>query len=273
MGEELSEPCASIAFMTNLVYDRGVALEYDLVHDRLEDAERRLADLEDMMPQVYGLTELTTPEERADLVRALGKVRGYIQEGDAVMGQGAADEFNASFRSTMWNIIIRCKERVREEPWERPKEVVEPAHYWEVTNMVTGEILQSGKRQESISDAVRDAKKELRRGFQQFGDDHLVIKVFDKSPDERAGLTFESEYSESFWIKPEAGPSRPFPDTYGDWVNLGMDIKEKAGIDDVEMTTLVNRHLNHIYEEEQDPDVAQESKRWLVDKAGELGIK
>jgi len=87
-----------------------VALEYDLTCDRLEDAGRRLADLEDMMPQVYGLTNLTTQEERGDLVRALGKVRRYMDEGDTIMAQGAADEFNASFRNIMWNIIVRCEE-------------------------------------------------------------------------------------------------------------------------------------------------------------------
>jgi len=176
MGEELGEPCASIVFMTNLVYDRGVALEYDLVHDRLEDAERRLADLEDMMPQVYGLTELTTPEERADLVRGLGKVRQYIQEGDTVMGQGAADEFNASFRNTMWNIIIRCKGG-------------------------------AGQR-----------------------------------------------------------PPRPLPETYGDWVNLAMDIKERMPEG---AWGVVNDLLQVIAE--GGPE-AEEAKRWLTAKAGELGI-
>lgn len=105
----ISDRCANIAFLPGLVYDRGVALEYDLVHDRLEDAERRLADLEDMMPQVYGLTDLTTRGERQDLVTALGKVKRYIQEGDTVMAQGAADEFNAGFRTVVWNIVVRCE--------------------------------------------------------------------------------------------------------------------------------------------------------------------
>lgn len=102
--------CANIAFMVNLVYDRGVALEYDLTCDRLEDAGRRLADLDDMIPQIYGLTELTTREEREQLMKALGNVRHYMGEGDALMAQGAADEFNASFRNIMWNIIVRCEE-------------------------------------------------------------------------------------------------------------------------------------------------------------------
>lgn len=154
--------------------------------------------------------------------------------------------------------------KIGEEPTE--------GHYWEVTNMATGEILQSGKRYELIGYAVRDAKKELRRGYQHYGDDHLVIKVFDKSPDERAGLTLEPEYSESFWVKPEAGPprppSRPFPQSYGDWVSLGMDIKEKDPT--VGTAAWVNMALQHIADNDED---AEQSKRWLVDKAGELGIK
>lgn len=101
--------CANIVFMVNLVYDRGVALEYDLTCDRLEDAGRRLADLDDMIPQIYGLTQLTTQEERVQLMKALGTVRRYMTEGDSLMAQGAADEFNASFRNIMWNIIVRCE--------------------------------------------------------------------------------------------------------------------------------------------------------------------
>jgi len=66
---------------------------------------------------------------------------------------------------------------------------------------------------------------------------------------------------------------RPFPETYGDWVNLGMDIKEKAGIDDFKTTAEVNKHLSYIYEEEHDPAKAQEAKRWLAKTARELGIK
>jgi len=173
------EPYASIIFLVNMVYDRGVSLEYDLVNDRLEDARRRLADLNDMMPQVEGLTYLTTREEREDLVKALGQVSRYMEEGDNVLAQGAADEFNASFRSTMWNIIIRCRE-----------EQLEP--------LLEGVSL--------------------------------------------------------------------FPKTREDWTNLGIDIKEK----DPSLSNEVNDALTKIYE--GTPGAANESKRWLTQKAGELGI-
>ena len=66
---------------------------------------------------------------------------------------------------------------------------------------------------------------------------------------------------------------RPIPQTYGDWVNLGESIKEKAGISDFETTSHVNIHLQRIYDEEENPEVAQQSKRFLTRRAGELGIR
>jgi rubrerythrin len=60
---------------------------------------------------------------------------------------------------------------------------------------------------------------------------------------------------------------RPFPETYGDWVNLAQDIKAnsvEAGWD------IVNFYLNIVLgNDEGDVD---DAKRWLVNKAGELGI-
>lgn len=255
MEQELTEPCASIAFMTNLVYDRGVALEYDLIHDRLEDAERRLADLEDMMPQVYGLTDLTTPEERADLVRALGKVRGYIQEGDAVMGQGAADEFNASFRATMWNIIVRCREMVREEPWMRPREVVEHGSYVIFTNLDTGETKQYFNINPPDSEEVARAAMFIKPYLEERWTKNLKLEIVP------AGKLPPGEPSK------EGPESWLYPKTYGDWLNLGIDIKEK----DPSTQTGVNKALSVIIgQDEGDVDAA---KRWLLEKAGELGIR
>lgn len=62
-----------------------------------------------------------------------------------------------------------------------------------------------------------------------------------------------------------------YPVTYSDWINLAEGIKNTVGIDDVETRALVNTHLGRICEEEQDPASAEESKRWLVQKAEELG--
>jgi rubrerythrin len=67
-------------------------------------------------------------------------------------------------------------------------------------------------------------------------------------------------------IKPEEGQlQRPFPKNYGDWADLGVDIKEKAP----ELSDGVNSCLVSISEERANID---EAKRWLVLKAGELGI-
>ncbi len=161
-------------------------------------------------------------------------------------------------------------------------------HYWEVTNMITGGILFTHTPYRTIAEAVNEAQYEMDTNYKkQFGDNHLVIKIFDKSPIERSGVTFEPEYTESYWIEGAAKKaigildsiskpltlkksSLPFPQTYGDWVELGVSIKEKVGIGDFETTTAVNNHLNSIY---YSSPGTEESKRWLMQKAGELGIK
>ena len=175
---------------------------------------------------------------------------------------------------------LRMGERMVEVPLGR-----EEQHYWEVTNMVTGEVLQEGVPYRTITEASIDAKRTMNTLYPYFEDNHLVIKIFDKSPDERAGLTFEPERTESYWREGPAKSAqdvldrisqpldRPFPQVYGDWVNLGESIKEKAGIDNFATTAEVNEHLYHIYKEEEDPETAQVSKMWLTRKAQELGVK
>lgn len=66
---------------------------------------------------------------------------------------------------------------------------------------------------------------------------------------------------------------RSFPETYSRWVEIGMDIKEKAGIDDYATTAQVNEHLYHICKEEEDPVQAQEAKRALTRLAGKFGVR
>lgn len=63
-------------------------------------------------------------------------------------------------------------------------------------------------------------------------------------------------------------PSRPFPQTYGDWVDLAEDVKEKVP-DDLIMRSWVNRALQHISD---DDELADEAKRYLMGKAHEIGI-
>lgn len=59
---------------------------------------------------------------------------------------------------------------------------------------------------------------------------------------------------------------RPFPETYGDWVNVGMDIKQA----DPSLSFMVNAALSDI---EGGTEHADEQKRWLADKARELGVE
>ena len=63
-------------------------------------------------------------------------------------------------------------------------------------------------------------------------------------------------------------PDRPVPQTYMDWVDLAEDIKQKMP---PESWYIINNLLLVISQEEEGP-VAEEAKRWLVTKAGELGI-
>lgn len=60
---------------------------------------------------------------------------------------------------------------------------------------------------------------------------------------------------------------RPFPQTYNDWVGLAYDIKEKDK--KIDTWTKVHECLNSIAFDEPDID---DAKRWLVNKANELGI-
>lgn len=64
------------------------------------------------------------------------------------------------------------------------------------------------------------------------------------------------------------GLERPVPQTYGDWVNLAESIKTATPDLDTQYTT--NLHLQEIAIEGPNQDAA---KRWLVEKAGELGIR
>ncbi len=58
---------------------------------------------------------------------------------------------------------------------------------------------------------------------------------------------------------------RPVPQVYGDWVNLAEDMKTK----DPNLASKVNYNLGLI---QRDLPGADEAKRWLTQKASELGI-
>lgn len=64
-------------------------------------------------------------------------------------------------------------------------------------------------------------------------------------------------------------PSRPFPQTYGDWVGLAEDVKTQ----DPDNAVDVNNALTYISREDEAPHEANEAKRWLMRRARELDIK
>lgn len=187
------------------------------------------------------------------------------------------------------------RQRARDDLMELAKEArcisgvgsVRACYYWEATNMAIGEIAQSSTERESLTAAVQDARNTLDKDFRHWKNNHVVIKVFTQSPGERYGLTYEPVHTESFWVSEyrpsefiggvgyvgqrvrygmyETPSSRPFPQTYGDWVNLAEDIKAK----DPSVAFMVNAALEDISNE---TEYADPQKRWLVNKAGELGI-
>jgi len=72
-------------------------------------------------------------------------------------------------------------------------------------------------------------------------------------------------------------PSRPSPKTYGDWVDLAENIKERYPGDPV-MRASVSYQLGIIARAEAVEPVVEEAeieeaKRWLARKAGELDIR
>lgn len=74
--------------------------------------------------------------------------------------------------------------------------------------------------------------------------------------------------SETRFYPPATG--RPFPRTYGDWVNLAEDIKAAAP-NDLQLAAQVNDGLGYIAT--NDPTSSEGAKRMLMQKAGELGIR
>ncbi len=84
----------------------------------------------------------------------------------------------------------------------------------------------------------------------------------------RAGCLEEREEIKLGERMIEVPLGRPVPQTYGDWVNLAEDIKDKV---DTPEYAEINHHLCVIQGITEGD--AEYSKRWLTRIAGELGIK
>ena len=93
------------------------------------------------------------------------------------------------------------------------------AFYWEVTDNTVGRVAPSEVRYGDILSAVLDAEKHIREDLSPEEQGHiLIIKVFDKSPDERRAGTFTPVYIETFGQEPSdtvflAGDPRRLPHT------------------------------------------------------------
>ncbi len=103
----LSAHCYNMAFIAATAYEQAVQLETDLLSDRRVDAETRMATLNDMVPQIYGLTKFTTQEERERLVAGLNAVRSSLSDG--TIAHDAANKFTELMREALFNIIVRCE--------------------------------------------------------------------------------------------------------------------------------------------------------------------
>lgn len=110
--------------------------------------------------------------------------------------------------------------------------------------------------------------------------DKVVLSFGTRSWDERTQSYIHTEEDEEGnWACPMCGAvvsevrfyppaiGRPFPKTYGDWVNLAENIK--TATPDLDTQYTANLHLQEIATEGPNQDAA---KRWLVEKAGELRI-
>lgn len=139
------------------------------------------------------------------------------------------------------------KEYEVEPPWEQPREAVEHGSYVIFTNLDTGET---------------------KRYFNIFPPDSPEVvsaaMLIKPSLEERWGKNIKFEIAPVEKLPP-GGVSRLFPKTYGDWVDLACSIKERDP--SPETVTRVNVSLFNISEKDDD-----DAKRWLIEKAGELGI-
>ena len=125
---------------------------------------------------------------------------------------------------------------------------------------------ESAKLWEHIADEESGHYREFKERRLQLEEQERVARtsMYEKPGEVRTGRSYTIE------------GKRLFPRTYGDWVNLAEDIKQKLPDDPVARAT-VNYNLRVIASEEQAVPLVEQgevddAKRWLVNKGGELGI-
>ncbi len=169
-------------------------------------------------------------------------------------------------------------------------------YYWAVEDRTSGEKTTDGTRYNHTSIAVAAARKYITEDLAVREDilgHDIDIEVYISAPDVR-GFTIGDPFHTEKYIHlettplypsmptsllggagmpmyiPGTGGKHPVPTTYGMWIDLSEDIKDKYPLDSPERAE-VNFQLGILLElEEGRPD---DAKRWLVNKAGEVGIQ
>lgn len=99
-----------------------------------------------------------------------------------------------------------------------------------------------------------------------------VYALYIEVPQERERAEYEEvlDRISQPLTQPEEQLRRPFPSTDGDWIDLAEDIKDKlARVASPDYYTATHQLGIILTLEEGNPE---DAKRWLVEKAGELGI-
>ena len=110
---------------------------------------------------------------------------------------------------------------------------------------------------------------ELARNASELGYPNMAAGLRRMTEDNRMHclrLEQMAKTTRSLWSKGFRQLPRLFPKTYGDWVDLAIDIKER----DPGLSDEVNKALDEIQKESFE---AHNAKRWLAKKAWDLGIK
>lgn len=136
--------------------------------------------------------------------------------------------------------------------------------------MTTGPDVE--KFMENLKEAVEeesDASNEyqvLARVASSLGHPNVTKTLKEIAEDESRHHTMLSQIVKQLSWAPEfMGLSRPFPQIYDDWADLGIDI----GAKDPSIADEVHTALTHIYTKTPEAD---EAKRWIIAKANELGV-
>lgn len=160
-----------------------------------------------------------------------------------------------------WARRIYNEARREELPWEEPKEVVEHGSYVIFTNLDTGETKQYYNINPPDSSEVVSAAMFIKPYLEERWGRNIKFEIVPAEKLPRKPMLPGKPLPEAL------RPSRPFPETFGDWVDLAEDIKEKRP----DLAPDVNENLGYIFTE--DPAQSENAKHWLWVKAGEIGIR